>query len=68
MPASPGNSESRPSSGGVDPAKLADWEARTFSALRRHRDAPTPIDDELPDDPLRDLDETKSALERIRRA
>ena len=67
MPASPGN-DARRSSGGVDPAKLADWEARTFSALRRRRDASTPVDDELPDDPLRDDAETKSALARIRRA
>lgn len=47
---------------------LAEWETRTFSALRRRRDASTPVDDELPDDPLRDLAETKSALERMGRA
>jgi len=68
MPASPGNDSARRSSGGADPAKLAEWEARTFSALRRHRDASTPVDDELPDDPLRDDAETKSALDRIGRA
>jgi len=64
MPASPGP-EPRRSSGGADPAKLAEWEARTFGALRRHRDATTPVDDELPDDPLADLEETRSALRRI---
>ena len=45
--------------------KLAEWEARAFPALRRQRDAATPIDDELPDDPLADLDETRSALRRL---
>lgn len=68
MPASPGPEPRRSSGGGVDPNKIAEWEARTFAALRRHRDASTPVDDELPDDPLRDDDETKSALARIRRA
>ena len=57
----------RESRGKADPAALAEWEARTFTALRRHRDAATPIDDELPDDPLADLAETESALERLRR-
>lgn len=64
MPSSPGN-EPRRSSGGVDPAKIAEWEARTFGALRRQRDATTPIDDALPDDPLRDLDETRTALRSL---
>ena len=64
MPASRGE---RPSSktGRADPAKLAEWERGAFSALRRHRDTPTLVDDELPDDPLRDLDETRSALRRL---
>lgn len=66
MPASRG-SERKPSTG-ADRESLAAWEARTFSALRRQRDARTPIDDELPDDPLADLDETRSALARIRQA
>lgn len=64
MPSSPGPSR-RGSSGGADPAKLAEWEQRAFGALRRHRDATTPVDDELPDDPLADVDETRSALRRI---
>lgn len=63
MPGSRGSE--RPSSKGADRTKLAEWEAGAFSALRRHRDASTPVDDELPDDPLRDLDETRSALRRI---
>ena len=53
MPGSRG-AEPRPSSGGVTPRALADWEARAFAALRRQRDAATPVDDELPDDPLAD--------------
>lgn len=64
MPGSPGRPE-RPHSNGASREKLAEWERRTFSALRRHRDAPTLVDDELPDDPLRDLDETRSALRRL---
>lgn len=63
MPASRG--DERPSSGGADRDKLAEWEARTFGPLRRQRDAATLIDDELPDDPLADLDETRSALRRL---
>lgn len=67
MPGSRG-AEPRPSSGGVTPQALADWEARTFTALRRQRDAATPVDDELPDDPLADLEATRSALNRLERA
>ena len=67
MPGSHGGSPRRKSAG-ADREKLAEWEARTFGALRRHRDLVTVVDDELPDDPLRDLDETRSALERIARA
>jgi hypothetical protein len=62
MPGSRGNA------GKADPAKLAEWEARAFTALRRHRDAATIVDDELPDDPLADLEETRSALDRLGRA
>lgn len=50
----------------VTPEALAEWEARTFTALRKQRDAGTPFDDELPDDPLADLDETRAALARLR--
>ena len=63
MPASRG--DERPSSGGADREKLAEWESRTFGAFRRQRDASTPFDDELPDDPLADLEETRSALRRL---
>jgi len=52
----------------VTPQALADWEARAFAALRRQRDAATPVDDELPDDPLADLAATRSALDRLERA
>ena len=52
-------------SGGASREKLAEWQARTFPALRRQRDAATPFDDELPDDTLADLDETRSALGRL---
>jgi hypothetical protein len=61
----PSRGDERPSSAGADRTKLAEWEARTFGALRRHRDLVTIVDDELPDDPLADLDETRSALGRI---
>lgn len=56
----------RPSSpAGASREKLAEWEARTFTALRRHRDASTPVDDELPDDPWLNPEEMRSALSRI---
>lgn len=42
--------------------RLAEWQARAFPALRRHRDLVTIVDDLLPDDPLRDLDETRRAI------
>jgi len=64
MPGSRGD-EGRPSAGRADPDKLAEWERRAFSATRRHRDAATTVDDELPDDPVADLDETRSALRRL---
>lgn len=32
--------------------RLAAWETEQYSALRRHRDATTPVDDELPGDAL----------------
>lgn len=51
--------------GGASRARLAEWEARAFTALRRQRDATTPVDDELPDDVLADIDETRSALRRL---
>lgn len=59
----------RPSRG-VDPltpAQIADWEARAYPALTRHRDiaASTPVDDELPENPEAHLDETCAALEHI---
>lgn len=55
----------RPSSSGADVARLADWEVRTFTALRRQRDAATPVDDELPDDLLADVEATRAALRRL---
>lgn len=67
MPASRGDDERR-SSGRADPVKLAEWQAEKFTAFRRHRDLVTVVDDELPDEPLADLDETRSALDRLRRA
>jgi len=60
----PGSRGERPH-GTPTPQSLGEWEARTFSALRRHRDLVTVFDDELPDDPLADLDETRSALDRL---
>jgi len=47
---------------------LADFETELYDPLRRARDAKTPFDDELPVDPLADLDATRSALDRLGRA
>ena len=58
-------SSARRSYGGADRARLAEWETRTFAALRRHADLATVVDDMLPDDPLADLDETRAALLRL---
>lgn len=67
MPGSRG-SERPSSAAGASRDRLAEWEARAFTALRRHRDASTPVDDELPEEAWRDLDEMRSALDRIRPA
>lgn len=62
----PGSRGDRPAgSGRADRAAVIEWETATFDTLRRHRDASTIFDDELPDDPLADLDETRSALRRL---
>lgn len=55
------------SRGKPTPAKLADWEARAFGALRaqRARARSTPVDDELPEDPQQHEAETRSALRRL---
>ena len=64
MPGSRGNE--RPSSAtGASRDRLAEWEAGAFSALRHHRDAATPVDDELPEEAWRDPDEMRSALSRL---
>lgn len=44
---------------------LAEWEIRTFSAPRAQRDATTPFDNEIPENPLDHLDEFRSALVRL---
>jgi len=68
MPAYPG-SKPRPSSptGRASLDRLVDWEANAYAVRRRHRSiaAGTPVDDELPDGPLADLDETRAALRRL---
>lgn len=48
-------------------AGLSDWETSAFPALRRHRAAAasTPVDDDLPLDPLAHLEETRSTLARF---
>lgn len=53
MPSSPGP-EPRPHRP-LTPDRLAEWERGAFTVLRRHRDARTPVDDTLPDNPLDDL-------------
>lgn len=56
MPASPGNEQvgARPS-GPVTPAAVAEWEARTYPALRRY--APPAPGELVLDDVLLELDE-----------
>lgn len=64
MPGSRGSE--RPSApAGASRDRLAEWEAGAFSALRRHRDAATPFDDELPEEAWRDPAEMRSALSRL---
>lgn len=53
------------------PAELADWQARTFSALARF--APPPpgaigLDDELADDPIADPDAGAAHIAELRAA
>jgi len=60
----PGSRGERPH-GKATPATVAEWEARAYPTFRRRRELVTVVDDELPDDPLRDLDETRSALDRL---
>lgn len=67
MPSSRGD-RARPATGSADRAKLAEWERSAFSLFRAHRDLVTVVDDELPDDPLADLEETRSALSRLESA
>lgn len=64
MPGSRG-SERPSSTTGASRDRLAEWEAGAFTALRRHRDASTPFDDELPEDAWQDLEEMRSALGRL---
>lgn len=47
---------------------LARWEANAYPALRAQRDATTPTDDELPEDPLDHREELRSAIQRLDRA
>lgn len=61
MPGSRGRRPSRP----LTPEKLAEWERGAFSALRRHRDLPTPIDDALPEDAMPGDPATRSALDDL---
>lgn len=51
----------------LTPAEVAEWEARVYVPLARHRDvaAATVVDDELPEDPQDHLEETRAALEHI---
>lgn len=53
------------------PDDLADWQARTFGALRRY--APPPpgdisLDDEVADDPIADPDATAAHIAALRAA
>lgn len=64
MPGSRGN-ERPNAAGGASRERLAEWEQRTYPLFRRRADASTPVDDELPEEGWRDLDELRSALSRI---
>lgn len=66
MPASPGSEPRKYSTDGAAADRLADWQARRFTALRRHRQAPTTLDDALPDDPMADSEATRAQLDAAR--
>ena len=51
----------------ITPTEIGTWEAGQYSALRRHRDATTPTDDALPDDPLAMLLGSPSERAELRR-
>jgi hypothetical protein len=59
----------RPSRGTepLTPDKVAEWEARQYSALRRHgaQAAATPVDDIFPEDPQDHRASAQSALEQL---
>lgn len=63
MPGSRGRERRR-----VTPAELAAWETGRFEVLRRARDASTPYDDEMPEEPWNNRDEAEAMLDRLRRA
>lgn len=52
----------------ADREALAEWERSAYTALRAQRDATTPTDDLLPEDPLDHRLELRSALDRLGRA
>lgn len=45
---------------------MAEWERRAFM-LREHAELVTVVDDELPEEAWRDLDEMRDALDRLGR-
>jgi hypothetical protein len=55
----------RKTSGPADRAALIEWELGAYEVFRRHRDATTPIDDLLPEEPLDHLDEARPAFELL---
>ena len=54
--------------GTITRERLAAWETEQYSTLRQHRDATTPVDDELPGDALDLLTGTPAQREELRRA
>ncbi len=52
----------RRSSGIADRANLAEWERRAFTVLREHAELVTIVDDEMPEEAWRDLDEMRVTL------
>lgn len=65
MPSFPGP-DPRPTGAGARADVLGAWQARRFDPLRRHATAPTALVDELPDDPLDDLEGSRFIIDRHR--
>ena len=56
------SSSERTSSGGASRALLAEWQRRAFTVLREHAELVTIVDDEMPEEAWRALDEMRVTL------